>query len=99
MIASKKAQQTRSPSDHAKAAAAHSHAASDPWHPDKEFHQEQAAKHSKLGGVKEGLDANQKAAGQLGPQEKVGPQGAVGKLVGANESADPLNRIKYLLGK
>jgi len=26
--------------------------------------------------------------GQLGPTEKVGPKGAVGKLVGANESID-----------
>lgn len=34
----------------------------------------------------EDLDANQKRAGQLGPTEKVGPKGAVGKLVGANES-------------
>jgi hypothetical protein len=33
--------------------------------------------------VEEGLDANQKRAGQLGPTEKVGPKGAVGKLVGA----------------
>ncbi len=36
--------------------------------------------------VDEGLDANQKRVGQLGPTEKVGPKGAVGKLVGANES-------------
>jgi hypothetical protein len=36
--------------------------------------------------VEEGLDANQKRAGQLGPTEKVGPKGAVGKLVGANEN-------------
>jgi hypothetical protein len=36
--------------------------------------------------VDEGLDANQKRAGQLGPTEKVGPKGAVGKLVGASES-------------
>jgi hypothetical protein len=37
-------------------------------------------------GVAEDLDANQKRVGQLGPTEKVGPKGAVGKLVGANES-------------
>ena len=36
----------------------------------------------------EDLDANQKRAGQLGPTEKVGPKGAVGKLVGANESLE-----------
>jgi hypothetical protein len=30
----------------------------------------------------ENLDADQKRAGQLGPTEKVGPKGAVGKLVG-----------------
>jgi hypothetical protein len=37
-------------------------------------------------GVAEGLDANQKRVGQLGPTEKVGKKGAVGKLVGANEN-------------
>ena len=37
-------------------------------------------------GVAEDLDANQKRVGQLGPTEKVGPKGAVGKLVGANEN-------------
>ena len=31
---------------------------------------------------KENLDQNQKRAKQLGPTEKVGPKGAVGKLVG-----------------
>jgi len=36
--------------------------------------------------VEEDLDANQKRVGQLGPTEKVGPKGAVGKLVGASES-------------
>jgi len=36
--------------------------------------------------VDEGLDANQKRVGQLGPTEKVGKKGAVGKLVGANEN-------------
>jgi len=45
----------------------------------------------------EDLDANQKAAGQLGPTEKVGPKGAVGKLVGASESID-LGRLKSLSG-
>jgi hypothetical protein len=53
------------------------------------------------GEVDEDLDANQKRAGQLGPTEKIGPKGAVGKLVGANESVehDPLDDIKRLLGK
>jgi hypothetical protein len=37
-------------------------------------------------GVEEDLDANQKRVGQLGPTEKVGKKGAVGKLVGANEN-------------
>jgi len=37
-------------------------------------------------GVAENLGPEQKAVGQLGPTEKIGPQGAVGKLVGANES-------------
>jgi len=36
--------------------------------------------------IDEGLDANQKRVGQLGPTEKVGKKGAVGKLVGANEN-------------
>jgi hypothetical protein len=36
--------------------------------------------------VAEDLDANQKRVGQLGPTEKVGKKGAVGKLVGANEN-------------
>ena len=51
--------------------------------------------------VEEDLDANQTRVGQLGPTEKVGPKGAVGKLVGANESVehDPLQDIKRLLGK
>jgi len=47
----------------------------------KELEQRQKEKE-----VDEGLDANQKRVGQLGPTEKVGPKGAVGKLVGANES-------------
>lgn len=52
-------------------------------------------------GVAENLDANQKRVGQLGPTEKVGPKGAVGKLVGANESIeqDPLLDLKRLMGK
>jgi hypothetical protein len=63
-------------------------------------------------GVAEDLDANQKRVGQLGPTEKVGPKGAVGKLVGASESfintvdqavttegVDELAVIKRLLGK
>ena len=37
-------------------------------------------------GVAEDLGPEQKAAGQLGPTEKIGKKGAVGKLVGANES-------------
>ena len=54
---------------------------------------------------KEGLDANQKRVGQLGPTEKVGPKGAVGKLVGASESIevkegqDDLDAIKRLLNR
>jgi hypothetical protein len=43
-------------------------------------------KRQKEQGVAEDLDANQKRAGQLGPTEKVGKKGAVGKLVGANEN-------------
>jgi hypothetical protein len=45
----------------------------------------------------ESLDKNQKAAGQLGPTEKV-KNNNIGKLVGASESADPLLRLKNLLG-
>ena len=45
----------------------------------------------------EGLDNQQKNAGQLGPTEKV-KNNNVGKLVGANENADPLLRIKNLSG-
>jgi hypothetical protein len=52
-------------------------------------------------GLDENLDANQIRAGQLGPTEKVGPQGAVGKLVGAeesvNESEDELARILQMV--
>ena len=57
------------------------------------------------GDVEEGLDANQKRVGQLGPTEKVGPKGAVGKLVGASESIevkegqDDLDAIKRLLNR
>jgi hypothetical protein len=51
----------------------------------------------------EDLDANQKRVGQLGPTEKVGPKGAVGKLVGAEESIkegqEDLDTIRRLLGK
>jgi hypothetical protein len=52
-------------------------------------------------GVAENLGPEQKAVGQLGPTEKVGSQGAVGKLVGANESVefDELAELKKLLGK
>lgn len=56
-----------------------------------------ALKKSATEGVEEGLDANQKAAGQLGPTEKVGTNGAQGKLVGAMESTDPLSSILRLL--
>jgi hypothetical protein len=38
--------------------------------------------------VEEDLDADQKRVGQLGPTEKVGKEGAVGKLVGACESVE-----------
>lgn len=47
--------------------------------------------------ISEDLDANQKRAGQLGPTEKVGPKGAVGKLVGASESRQ-FDDIKRLAG-
>jgi hypothetical protein len=63
-------------------------------------------------GMAEDLDANQKRVGQLGPTEKVGPKGAVGKLVGASESfintvdqavttegVEELAALKRLLGK
>jgi hypothetical protein len=63
-------------------------------------------------GMAEDLDANQKRVGQLGPTEKVGPKGAVGKLVGANENfintvdqavttegVEELAALKRLLGK
>jgi hypothetical protein len=47
------------------------------------------AKHDKLDEeeMEEGLDANQKRVGQLGPTEKV-KNNNIGKLVGANESTD-----------
>jgi hypothetical protein len=52
-------------------------------------------------GLDETLDANQIRVGQLGPTEKVGPKGAVGKLVGANESVneseDELARILQMV--
>ena len=72
------------------------------------------AKYDKLDEVEmdEGLDANQKRVGQLGPTEKVGKKGAVGKLVGANENfintvdqavttegVEELAALKRLLGK
>lgn len=47
--------------------------------------------------VSEDLDADQKRVGQLGPTEKVGPKGAVGKLVGASESVE-MDRLKALSG-
>ena len=53
-------------------------------------------------GVEEDLDANQKRVGQLGPYEKVGPKGAVGKLVGGEsirEGQEDLDTIRRLLGK
>ena len=63
-------------------------------------------------GMAEDLDANQKRVGQLGPTEKVGKKGAVGKLVGANENfintvdqavttegVEELAALKRLLGK
>lgn len=55
--------------------------------------------------VDEDLDANQKRVGQLGPTEKVGPKGAVGKLVGASESINYdedsmlINHITKLAGR
>jgi hypothetical protein len=48
--------------------------------------QNEPAKPAPEQGVAEDLDANQKRVGQLGPTEKVGKKGAVGKLVGANEN-------------
>ncbi len=48
--------------------------------------------------VDEDLGPEQKRVGQLGPTEKVGPKGAVGKLVGCEESVDPdLNRLIRLI--
>lgn len=57
--------------------------------------------------IEEDLDANQKRVGQLGPYEKVGPKGAVGKLVGGeskqnyeapiNEGETELVRIRSLI--
>lgn len=59
---------------------------------------EQRQKEKKEKGVSEDLDSNQKSAGQLGPTEKV-KNDNIGKLVGANESADPvLTDIKRLSG-
>ncbi len=52
-----------------------------------------------VNGVDEGLDANQKRAGQLGPTEPVGKneKNLRGKLVGASESVE-LGRLKALSG-
>ena len=50
-------------------------------------------------GVAEDLDANQKRVGQLGPTEKVGPKGAVGKLVGANESVESTMKLLDMLSE
>lgn len=48
--------------------------------------------------LEEGLDSDQKEAGQLGPTERV-KDNNIGKLVGANESVDPdLIHIKRLSG-
>jgi hypothetical protein len=47
--------------------------------------------------TEEGLDSDQKAAGQLGPTEKV-KNNNIGKLVGANENLDPLIRMRKLSG-
>ena len=52
----------------------------------KELDQRQKEKAEKAEKTDEGLDANQKSVGQLGPTEKVGKKGAIGKLVGANEN-------------
>jgi len=57
----------------------------------------QHQKDQKEKSVEEDLDANQKRVGQLGPTEKVGPKGAVGKLVGASESRE-FDDIKRLAG-
>ena len=49
-------------------------------------------------GLAEGLDSDQKEAGQLGPTEKV-KNNNIGKLAGANESTAPvLARIRKLSG-
>ena len=50
--------------------------------------------------LEEALGQEQERAGQLGPTEKVGPKGAVGKLVGACESVEPdeLSRILNIAG-
>ena len=61
-----------------------------------------AKKGMNIADTNEGLDANQKAAGQLGPTEPVGKneKNLRGKLVGASESveSDDLNRIKEMIG-
>lgn len=59
---------------------------------------EELEQRQKEKGVSEDLDSNQKSAGQLGPTEKV-KNNNIGKLVGANESVDPvLTDIKRLSG-
>ena len=70
------------------------------WEDEAEFFKSVNAKRDrglKRAGVDEDLDANQKRVGQLGPTEKVGPKGAVGKLVGASESKE-FEDIKRLAG-
>lgn len=62
-------------------------------HPDDDFEQildivvDNLAQDYKHEEVEEGLDANQKRVGQLGPTEKV-KNNNIGKLVGANESVE-----------
>jgi len=61
-----------------------------------------AEKGMMIADTNEDLDANQKAAGQLGPTEPVGKneKNLRGKLVGASESVEnkELNRIKEMIG-
>lgn len=58
----------------------------------KDMAEKLKAYHNQNQNMEEDLDANQKRAGQLGPTEKVGPKGAVGKLVGG-ESAEPKDEM------
>jgi hypothetical protein len=59
---------------------------------EEELEEEESIKSNNPVGIPEGeeleedLGPEQKRVGQLGPTEKVGPKGAVGKLVGASES-------------